>query len=270
MVVNKITHMLMDIGLSEYEARAYIALLGKNPVTAYELARVSSIPTSKIYEVLSRLFEKGVVSTLGENGVKRFIPIEPDEFIESHRSKLETTLKTLKEGLTGIEKQADVSYIWNIKDYSYLMDKAGRMILEARKTLLISIWKEEMAHLEEALRKAANKKVRIAIIHFGTPMIKVGQIFQHPIENTIYTEKGGRGLVVVADSKEVLMGTVFKDNNVEGAWSMNRGFAMMAEDYIKHDIYIMKVVMRFDKELKKRFGDKYIKLRDVFKDEELK
>ena len=49
---------------------------------------------------------------------------------------------------------------------------------------------------------------------------------------------------------------------------MNRGFVTLAEDYIKHDVYMMKIVRRFDTTLKGRFGYKYEKLRDIFKDEE--
>ncbi len=269
MVVNKTVDELISLGLSEYEAKAYVALLERNPVTAYELARVSGIPTSKIYEVLSRLFDKGIVSALGEEGAKRYIPMQPDEFIESYRSRMETTLKSLKEDLASVGKVTDLSYIWNIRDYEYLMDRAERMINEAKRTLLISVWKEEIKGLEKVLEKAERTKVRIAVIHFGVPEVKIGQVFQHPIEDTIYAEKGGRGLVVVADSREVLMGTIFKDGSVEGAWSQNRGFVTMAEDYIKHDIYMMKIVRRFDRILKRNFGDRYEKLRDIFLDEEV-
>ena len=119
-----------------------------------------------------------------------------------------------------------------------------------------------MRRFEKILKKAESRKVRIAVIHFGVPEVKIGQVLQHPIEDTIYAEKGGRGLVAVADSKEVLMGTIFGDGSVEGAWSRNRGFATMAEDYIKHDIYIMKIVRRLDRSLKERFGNRYEKLRD--------
>ena len=97
-------------------------------------------------------------------------------------------------------------------------------------------------------------------------------VFRNPIEDTIYAEKGGRGLTVVADGREALMGTLREGAGgvqaVEGAWSLNRGFVTLAEDYIKHDIYIMKIVSRFDPELQARFGPGYEKLRDVWKDEE--
>ena len=64
------------------------------------------------------------------------------------------------------------------------------------------------------------------------------------------------------------MATVFEENRVEGAWSVNKGFVTLAEDYVKHDIYIMKIVRRFDRQLIERFGENYGKLRDIFNDQE--
>ena len=46
---------LVKLGFSEYEAKAYIALLGKNPVSGYELAKQSGVPRSMIYEVVGKL-----------------------------------------------------------------------------------------------------------------------------------------------------------------------------------------------------------------------
>ena len=56
----------------------------------------------------------------------------------------------------------------------------------------------------------------------------------------------------------------------EGAWSRNHAFVTLAEDYVKHDIYIMKIVERLDPELQRLFGPRYEKLRDVWNDEEEK
>ncbi len=256
------------MGFSEYEARAYIALLAKNPVSAYEIAKSSGIPTSKIYEVLSRLSEKKVVSTLGEDGTKKYMPADPEEFIAGFRNGMEANLKALEEDLSQLSKGATISYIWNILDHEYLMEKAHRMILDSKKTLLISIWKEELASLKTFFEAAKSKGVRIAMVHFGIPAVRIGQVYPHPIEETLYKEKDGRGLVIVSDSETAMMATIHKDNRVEGAWSSNKGFVTLAEDYIKHDVYIMKVVKRFNRELIDKFGARYEKMRDVFTDEE--
>jgi hypothetical protein len=73
---------------------------------------------------------------------------------------------------------------------------------------------------------------------------------------------------MVSDSKEAVMATIYGESAVEGAFSMNRGFILLAEDYIKHDIYVMKIVYRMERQLIKRFGPRYKKLRDVFSDQE--
>ena len=46
---------LVKIGFSEYEAKAYLALLGASPVTGYQLSKDSGVPRSMIHEVLGKL-----------------------------------------------------------------------------------------------------------------------------------------------------------------------------------------------------------------------
>lgn len=260
---------LIELGFSDYEAKAYISLLQKNPATAYEVAKNAAIPTSKIYEILIKLAEKGVISEFDDNNKRKYIPMPPEEMIDSYRSKIDTTLDHLKISLKNINQENELAYIWNITDYHYLIDKAGRMIDEAEQTLLISIWPEEYEMLAVNLTKAMKLGIKLATVHFGPLSPPMGQFFPHPIEDTIYAEKGGRGLVIVADSQEVLLGKIDARNDVQGANSMNEGFVAIAEDYIKHDIYIMKIVKRFDQLLIERFGTNYQLLRDVFNDQEV-
>lgn len=269
MVVNIIKE-LISLGFSEYEAKAYIGLL-KNimPSTAYEVAKGTGIPTSKIYEVLEKLIEKQVVLVLEDKGKKRYSPLEPNEFLNDYKMKFDSSIKKLGNDLESIRNTKNVAFIWNFKEYDYFINKAEKMILNATHELLISSWKEEISMLEKALIKAKADKVKISIIHFGEPDIKTGQIFQHPIEDTIYSEKGGRGFVLVADGKEAIMATVLNGQPIEGAWSINKGFVTLAEDYIKHDVYIMKIVKRFNQLLIDKFGPNYLKLRDVFTDQEV-
>ena len=192
----------------------------------------------------------------------------PDEFIEGRKSYFDETLDDLKENLPGIKKSEGVSFIWNIYEYDYLMDKAKRMIHNAEKEVMLSVWREEFEILENGLTDVEKRGVQVAIVHFGIPEKQIGQLFQHPIEDTIYNEKGGRGFTLVCDGKTGLVGTVSKDLQVEGAWSRNMGFITLAEDYIKHDIYIMKIVKRFDPDLISTFGKNYFHLRNIYDDRE--
>jgi len=268
MVVNNIAAGLKKLGFSDYEAKAWIALLKENPSTPYEVARESGIPTSKIYEVLSRLETKEMVTVTRRDKKSLYAPSDYRKVLEEMRDTMDSTLNSLEQNIENLSPAEPVSFIWNLDDYGFCIEKAIEISAGAEKSLLISGYEEELHQLKEVLADRDQEGLLIATVHFGESGTSAGMEFQHPIKETIYSEKGGRGFVIVADEAIALMATVQKNNHIEGAWSESTGFVNLAEDYIKHDIYIMKIVKRFDKLLKKSFGDNYQFLRDVFNDEE--
>jgi sugar-specific transcriptional regulator TrmB len=272
MVVNKSMKVaiskLTQLGFSEYEAKAYIALLKENPLSAYEIAKNSSIPSSKVYEVVKRLESRQMVQSIHGERSRMFIPTSPDELIENFRTAMEDSLYAVKTELKSFKVGIDTSYTWHIKDYEGLILKAKRMLDTSQQTVLLSIWPPEIEAMVKSISDAETRGVRVAIVHYGTTNIKLGQLYRHPVEDTIYAQEGARGFTLVADSKEVLIAKIER-KETEAIWSMNKGFVMMAEDYIRHDIYFMKTVERFDPLLKEKFGLRYEKLRDVYKDEEV-
>lgn len=268
MVVNNIASSLKKLGFSDYEAKAWIALLRENPSTPYEVARESGIPTSKIYEVLSRLETKKMVTVTRRDKKSLYAPSDYRKILGKMRDTMDSTLDSLEQNIKKLSPAEPVSFIWNLDDYGFCIEKAVEISAVAKESLLISGYKEELHQLKEVLAAREQEGLPIATVHFGDSGTSAGIEFQHPIEDTLYSEKGGRGFVIVADRAIALMATVQNNNHVEGAWSESTGFVNLAEDYIKHDIYIMKIVKRFDGLLKKSFGDRYEFLRDVFNDEE--
>lgn len=255
---------LQKLGLSEYEARAYAQLLRNNPVTAYELSRESGIPSSKIYEVLGRLVDKGAAMPLEEDGKQRFVPLAPRELLANHRFRLEQELDDLEQTLRLEARDPRYSYIWNIRSLGDLMAQTRRLVLDTRKELVLSVWPEEADQLRADLRDLEERGIKVAAVYFGEGSPGCRQAYHHPIEDTLYTERGGRSLTVVSDGERALIATIYPGNRVEGAWSLNQGFVTLAEEYLKHDIYLMKIVQRMDRQLQDHFGAGYALLRDIF------
>ncbi len=74
----RILESLQAIGLTESEAKVYLALLETGKETAGVIAAKSATTSSKIYEVLDKLVAKGLASHFKENGIKRFSASSPD------------------------------------------------------------------------------------------------------------------------------------------------------------------------------------------------
>lgn len=71
-----------EIGLTEAEQKVYLALLDLGEATRGEIVDTSGVAGSKIYELLHKLQQKGLVSNYTQNKVKHFKPTHPTQIIE--------------------------------------------------------------------------------------------------------------------------------------------------------------------------------------------
>ncbi len=73
---------LRDLGLSEYEARAYRSLLKTGPTTAKELSRVSDVPMGRIYDVLNSIEQYSLVRSQSASRPKKYVAVEPNTALD--------------------------------------------------------------------------------------------------------------------------------------------------------------------------------------------
>jgi HTH-type transcriptional regulator, sugar sensing transcriptional regulator len=85
--------ILSEIGLTDSEIKVYKALLELGDSTRGDIVNKAQIAGSKIYEILERLQEKGLVSVYSQNKVKHFKPVNPKQLI----IYLEQKQRSLKE-----------------------------------------------------------------------------------------------------------------------------------------------------------------------------
>jgi predicted transcriptional regulator len=84
---------LTKIGLTEGEIKIYDALLELGETTRTELAKKSGISPSKIYDVVNRMMEKGIVSSVKKHGVLHFSAANPDrlrDFLEKKEEEIKS------------------------------------------------------------------------------------------------------------------------------------------------------------------------------------
>lgn len=72
---------LREMGLSEYEAKAYVGLLRQGTSTAKEVASCAEIPQSRVYDILDSLETKGFAK-VQPGRPKKFGPVEPETAID--------------------------------------------------------------------------------------------------------------------------------------------------------------------------------------------
>ena len=229
---------MQNIGFTSYEAKIYIALLKHNPATGYELSKLSGVPQAKVYENILRLNNLGAVLSLGNDPIK-YVPLPADELLKKANMDFEKSINKLKEHLPSFQSEESLDYIWNIKGYYSTMEKAVKMIRDAKKSLLLSIWDEDALYIYNELAEAQNSGVEVEIILYGENKI-------HGINKTHYQggakdllEKyGGRWICLLEDEKEVLTGQLDDERDGITIWTKNPSIVFVSSRYINNEIYI--------------------------------
>ena len=90
------------MGLTKYEAKAYETLIKFGKLSASEISRESSVPYSRIYDVLASLTQKGLVKVIPEK-TKKYSPGDTEALLKILKDK-EESLKKIKEKVTEMKQ----------------------------------------------------------------------------------------------------------------------------------------------------------------------
>ncbi len=112
--------LLKDLGLTDSEVKVYLALLELGSTTKGPIVERSGVASSKVYELLEKLAQKGLVSEVIQSGVKHFEAAPPARImdyvkekearLEEQKVALEALLPTLesKRSLVGVGSETQV------------------------------------------------------------------------------------------------------------------------------------------------------------------
>lgn len=255
---------LKSLNFTEYEAKAYLALLEESPLTGYAVAKNSGVPRSKIYEVLESLALRGDIYVSYGN-TPQYIPVPAKELIRNRRLKAEETFEQAEKSLSRFEMSSnDRGHIWNITGRTEILDKVRACISSAQKRILLETWEEEFKELESELKQAAKKGVTVTIIAYGEIESDFAHLYHHDMSREITEEYEGRWIVFSGDDAEVVAGIVSLDKESRAAWTMHMGLVMPITEVMIHDLYLMEMMKKHREVLEESFGKNLMDLRRKF------
>ncbi len=257
----KIIEKMMEIGINKYESKAYMALLERPGVTAYELSKLSGVPQAKIYETMNKLLEKKLVNIIGDNPIK-YAPVDFEDYLDNYKKNVSKTVAFLKESVKDITSSSEVSYMWHLQGKDNILQKIKKVLSNTTKFIYVEAWKEDYEFLKKQLKDLEEKGIEIVTVLYGTTDEKIGKIYFHEMEDMEKDiQAHGRWFTLVSDGKESLF-AVFKGTKSQGIWTENQAFMLMAESFIVHDIFLAEIYQKHKKELDEEFGPNLRKIRE--------
>ncbi|MBI0584736.1 MAG: TrmB family transcriptional regulator [Methanomassiliicoccus sp.] len=132
-----VLYLLKRTGLTDYEARAYLALVMRAHGSAEEVADAADIPRTSAYKVLESLRQKGYVSSRGGRPIV-FHPTPPLEIRDRISSELERGFQRLDSLRGSLTEKGTPQLVYTIIGKANVLVKIGDMLDLAKEEFFLS------------------------------------------------------------------------------------------------------------------------------------
>ena len=227
---NDLIGNLEEFGLSQYEARAYLTMIGKGSLSASEIAYYSHLPRTKIYLTLKKLEKKGL-SVISQQKPLICSAINPTEAFEEIVIIQEQKLRNMKRVVEKLQKINDESNSlkgleekrYFILDPKSTLQKLTILLENSRTsiTAILDVWGLRLisqcnTSLIKAITKGVNLRFLISNQCIGSEylsflpdeiMVKIGNVFSNIIildSTNIINIDGGNGRAALFTSIDIL------------------------------------------------------------------
>jgi HTH-type transcriptional regulator, sugar sensing transcriptional regulator len=191
--------LLSELGFGEYEARAYLALLGREPSNGYELAKLSGVPRGNIYAVLQKLEDRGAVVHMDTPAGARYAALPVPELLATLERRYQGTLAAAAEELMQVTVPPEADSVWNVDGYGRILDHARSLLAHTRERLLIALWPQEARALASELEAADKRGVAIGTLCLAGCTDECGACRGSIHRHRLSEDEATRSLVIVAD-----------------------------------------------------------------------
>ncbi len=255
---------LKEIGLNSYEAKVYLALLKKYPVTGYEAAKLANIPQSRTYDTLKVLEEKNIVIAANTKPVT-YTPIKPKLLTQRVQKKMNSAINFLDKHLPDVKNDYNEPII-TINGKQNIQDKIIEVIQNAKREIYMEVWSQDFKIFEQELLNAYNRNVEIRIVGYDNFNSRFGMVFEHAFARDIELSLGGRMIIIAADDNEGVIGKIsslkndISDTNI--IWTKNQGIVFIIKEFIVHDMYLIDVEENLVEQMKYIYGKGLKRLKD--------
>lgn len=233
---------LQRLGFSEYEARAYVALVKRSPMNGYELAKASGIPRANIYAILDKLTERRAIFQLNTETGIRYGPVSPDALIRRLGEEYQRALDLSNRSLTAIAAEPEFQYVWNARGYAALLDQARTVMRSAGEDLLVALWPAEAAALADDLSRAEHRNVKITTLCMAACSDLCGGCLGDVHRYRVTPVATSRWFIAVGGGANLVAGEISSDDDTISFTTRQPLIVELAASYIRNAIALNTVV----------------------------
>ena len=194
----EVSGALAKLGLSEYESRAYVALVALGSGSANFVAEFSQIPRTSAYKVMKSLEAKGFVREK-QGRPRAFSPVDPSELSKRFVSEIEDSFGRIASVKDMLSERGVPQLVYTIMGKDRVLEKIGEMLDKSEQGFVIS--SPSMIEIRRRLGKRfANAVARgVSLTVITSPFVKA------PRDAKVIRRKALIATDVISDGKTALL-----------------------------------------------------------------
>jgi len=190
--------VLGKVGLTQYEARAYIALVARGVGDAATLATAAGIPRTSAYKVLESLAAKGYAQPTGGKPIL-FRPTPPLDVADQLKEAIQEVFEKLAHLHRVVAEHGEPQLVYLLSGREKVVAKIGELLDQSTQTFILTTPQvsEVRDDLTKKIQHAVKRGVRVTFV--TSPLQRVPEGVEYvPRENLLATE-------VLADGAHALL-----------------------------------------------------------------
>jgi sugar-specific transcriptional regulator TrmB len=175
-LVAETTALLETLGLTEYEARCFVALTRMDHGTAREIAEVAGVPRPRVYDSVESLQERGLAD-VQDAQPRRFRALAPRDAVDTIRRDYGERLDRLEGLLPRLQSptpRTERAGVWVVEGDDSVSNRLATLAGDATEELLLVVAVESLL-AEDVLTALAAADERGVAVTLGSPAEAIRQ-----------------------------------------------------------------------------------------------
>jgi sugar-specific transcriptional regulator TrmB len=230
--------MLQKFGFSQYESKVFEVLASSSePMDATNIVKYSGVPKSKIYEVISRMIEKGMVLDSVSEKKKLYTALPLPLVIEKLTTEFQDNVEQMKNN--SYKRTFYDEHVWSLKVDSSIRAQSKQLVQDAKKSVRVSAWRDDMEEYLPLLQeKEASDGVDVEILVVGELETNLSKV------QTLIPAKEHQSLerfrLIIVDDKEVIFAGM-ENHSWQALKTMSKPFIKVFTEFFYHDVALAKI-----------------------------
>jgi HTH-type transcriptional regulator, sugar sensing transcriptional regulator len=229
--------MLQKFGFSQYESQAYeVVISSDEPLDASAIVKHSGVPKAKIYEVLARLIDKGMIMDSVSEKKKMYTALPLELAIQKLTLEFQSNIKELQSTVS--KRTFTDDRVWSLKMQSSIHVQSKQLIEHAKLSIRISAWNDTFPQYLPLLEKKAKQDITIEALVVGDLETKLPNV--HFLIPTKEHDALERYLLLIVDDREILFAGV-EQESWQAIKTMSQPFVKFFTEFFYHDVALAKI-----------------------------